>query len=77
MYIAKCGADGNFAEGEMVPFGPIALNPSSGVLNYGQVSKGYRTLCFINSLVDSTSWQFLKDSFQEKKKILKDDLLKA
>ncbi|XP_062200994.1 branched-chain amino acid aminotransferase 2, chloroplastic-like isoform X2 [Phragmites australis] len=36
MYIAKCGRDGNFAEGEMVPFGPIALNPSSGVLNYGQ-----------------------------------------
>ncbi|CAL4915448.1 unnamed protein product [Urochloa decumbens] len=36
MYIAKCGTDGNFTEGEMVPFGPIALNPSSGVLNYGQ-----------------------------------------
>ncbi|KAL6641430.1 hypothetical protein ACP70R_019611 [Stipagrostis hirtigluma subsp. patula] len=36
MYIAKCGPDGNFADGEMVPFGPIALNPSSGVLNYGQ-----------------------------------------
>ncbi|KAF8697862.1 hypothetical protein HU200_035354 [Digitaria exilis] len=36
MYIAKCGTDGNFSEGEMVPFGPIALNPSSGVLNYGQ-----------------------------------------
>ncbi|ONL99704.1 Branched-chain-amino-acid aminotransferase [Zea mays] len=36
MYIAKCGTDGNFSEGEMVPFGPIALSPSSGVLNYGQ-----------------------------------------
>ncbi|CAL4923708.1 unnamed protein product [Urochloa decumbens] len=36
MYIAKCGTDGNFTEGETVPFGPIALNPSSGVLNYGQ-----------------------------------------
>lgn len=36
MYVAKCGTDGNFAEGEMVPFGPISLNPSSGVLNYGQ-----------------------------------------
>lgn len=22
MYIAKCGTDGNFSEGEMVPFGP-------------------------------------------------------
>ncbi|KAF0928615.1 hypothetical protein E2562_006055 [Oryza meyeriana var. granulata] len=47
MYIAKCGQDGNFSEGEMVPFGPIALNPSSGVLNYGQGLfeglKAYRT----------------------------------
>nr|AAK43507.1 putative aminotransferase [Oryza sativa Japonica Group]AAP54917.1 Branched-chain-amino-acid aminotransferase 5, chloroplast precursor, putative, expressed [Oryza sativa Japonica Group] len=30
MYITKCGQDGNFSEGEMIPFGPIALNPSSG-----------------------------------------------
>ncbi|RLN41536.1 branched-chain-amino-acid aminotransferase 5, chloroplastic-like [Panicum miliaceum] len=36
MYIAKCGQDGKFCKGELVPFGPIALNPSSGVLNYGQ-----------------------------------------
>ncbi|KAK1695781.1 hypothetical protein QYE76_012478 [Lolium multiflorum] len=36
MYIAKCGPDGNFDKGDMVPFGPIAMNPSSGVLNYGQ-----------------------------------------
>uniref|UniRef100_A0ACD5TMJ7 Uncharacterized protein n=1 Tax=Avena sativa TaxID=4498 RepID=A0ACD5TMJ7_AVESA len=36
MYIAKCGLDGNFDKGEMVPFGPIEMNPSSGVLNYGQ-----------------------------------------
>ncbi|KAM0859424.1 hypothetical protein ACQ4PT_047205 [Festuca glaucescens] len=36
MYIAKCGPDGNFDKGGMVPFGPIAMNPSSGVLNYGQ-----------------------------------------
>lgn len=39
MYIAKCGPDGNFSQGEMLPFGPIALSPSAGVLNYGQVSK--------------------------------------
>jgi branched-chain amino acid aminotransferase len=38
MCIAKCGPDGNFCKGEMVPFGPISMNPSSGVLNYGQVS---------------------------------------
>ncbi|GJM91398.1 hypothetical protein PR202_ga07762 [Eleusine coracana subsp. coracana] len=47
MYIAKCGPDGNFSEGEMVPFGPISLSPSSGVLNYGQGLfeglKAYRT----------------------------------
>ncbi|KAM0859505.1 hypothetical protein ACQ4PT_047141 [Festuca glaucescens] len=36
MYMAKCGLDGNFSEGEMLPFGPIALSPSAGVLNYGQ-----------------------------------------
>uniref|UniRef100_A0A0E0GFW5 Branched-chain-amino-acid aminotransferase n=1 Tax=Oryza nivara TaxID=4536 RepID=A0A0E0GFW5_ORYNI len=36
MYIAKCGPDGNFSKGEMVPFGPIELSPSAGVLNYGQ-----------------------------------------
>jgi branched-chain amino acid aminotransferase len=46
MYIAKCGPDGNFDKGEMVPFGPIEMNPSSGVLNYGQVCMGGR-----NSLV--------------------------
>ena len=47
MYIAKCGPDGNFDKGEMVPFGPIGMNPASGVLNYGQVCMGGR-----NSLVD-------------------------
>ncbi|XP_047049471.1 branched-chain amino acid aminotransferase 2, chloroplastic-like isoform X3 [Lolium rigidum] len=36
MYMAKCGPDGNFSKGEMLPFGPIALSPSAGVLNYGQ-----------------------------------------
>lgn len=36
MYIAKCSQNGTFSKGEMLPFGPIELNPSSGVLNYGQ-----------------------------------------
>lgn len=36
MYTAKCGPDGNFDKGGMVPFGPIEMNPASGVLNYGQ-----------------------------------------
>ncbi|KAL6645289.1 hypothetical protein ACP70R_016897 [Stipagrostis hirtigluma subsp. patula] len=36
MYVAKCGPDGNFSECEVIPFGPIALSPSAGLLNYGQ-----------------------------------------
>ncbi|KAF8780282.1 hypothetical protein HU200_001959 [Digitaria exilis] len=36
MYVAKCGPDGNFSKGEVRPFGPIAVSPSAGVLNYGQ-----------------------------------------
>ncbi|XP_066307631.1 branched-chain-amino-acid aminotransferase 5, chloroplastic-like isoform X1 [Miscanthus floridulus] len=36
MYVAKCGPDGIFSKGEVLPFGPIALSPSAGVLNYGQ-----------------------------------------
>lgn len=39
MYVAKCGTDGIFSKGEVLPFGPIALSPSAGVLNYGQVSR--------------------------------------
>lgn len=38
MYVSKCGPDGIFSEGEVQPFGSIALSPSAGVLNYGQVS---------------------------------------
>ncbi|GJN30020.1 hypothetical protein PR202_gb18294 [Eleusine coracana subsp. coracana] len=36
MYVSKCGPDGIFSKGEVQPFGPIALSPSAGVLNYGQ-----------------------------------------
>lgn len=36
MYIAKCSQHGTFSKGHLQPFGPIELNPSSGVLNYGQ-----------------------------------------
>ena len=42
MYTAKCGPDGNFVKGGIVPFGPIEMNPASGVLNYGQVCMGGR-----------------------------------
>ena len=38
MYISKCARDGVFTKGKLEPFGNIELNPSAGVLNYGQVS---------------------------------------
>ncbi|XP_044510279.1 branched-chain amino acid aminotransferase 2, chloroplastic-like [Mangifera indica] len=36
MYVMKCSRDGNFSRGELQRFGNIELNPSAGVLNYGQ-----------------------------------------
>lgn len=36
MYIAKCSQHETFSKGHLQPFGPIELNPSAGVLNYGQ-----------------------------------------
>ncbi|XP_028764252.1 branched-chain amino acid aminotransferase 2, chloroplastic [Neltuma alba] len=36
MYIMKCSQGGSFANGELRRFGNIELNPSAGVLNYGQ-----------------------------------------
>lgn len=53
MYVAKCGPDGNFSKGEVRPFGPIAVSPSAGVLNYGQVSKEASHL-----VSQSVCWEF-------------------
>ncbi|WVZ86718.1 hypothetical protein U9M48_033460 [Paspalum notatum var. saurae] len=36
MYLMKCSSDGIFTKGELVPYGPIELNPAAAVLNYGQ-----------------------------------------
>ncbi|MED6152176.1 Branched-chain-amino-acid aminotransferase, mitochondrial [Stylosanthes scabra] len=36
MYIMKCQQGGTFSKGELKRFGNIELNPSAGVLNYGQ-----------------------------------------
>ncbi|KAK7406414.1 hypothetical protein VNO78_08038 [Psophocarpus tetragonolobus] len=36
MYIMKCTHGGTFSKGELQRFGNIELNPSAGVLNYGQ-----------------------------------------
>lgn len=47
MFIAKSDKDGNWNEGEFVPFGNVSLSPAAGVLNYGQGLfeglKAYRT----------------------------------
>lgn len=37
MYIMKCARGGDFSKGELQRFGNIEMNPSAGVLNYGQV----------------------------------------
>ncbi|KAL6652240.1 hypothetical protein ACP70R_011165 [Stipagrostis hirtigluma subsp. patula] len=36
MYVMRCSSDGMFNKGELVPYGPIELNPAAAVLNYGQ-----------------------------------------
>ncbi|CAJ1929166.1 unnamed protein product [Sphenostylis stenocarpa] len=36
MYIMKCARGGTFSKGELQRFGNIELNPSAGILNYGQ-----------------------------------------
>lgn len=36
MYMMKCARGGSFSNGELQRFGNIELNPSAGVLNYGQ-----------------------------------------
>ncbi|KAK9183839.1 hypothetical protein WN943_024184 [Citrus x changshan-huyou] len=39
MYIMNCSKDQHFSQGTLTPFGKIEMNPSSGILNYGQDSK--------------------------------------
>ncbi|QCD91437.1 branched-chain amino acid aminotransferase 2, chloroplastic [Vigna unguiculata] len=36
MYIMKCARGGTFSKGQLQRFGNIELNPSAGILNYGQ-----------------------------------------
>ncbi|KAH9655432.1 Branched-chain-amino-acid aminotransferase 2 [Citrus sinensis] len=36
MYIMNCSKDQHFSQGTLTPFGKIEMNPSSGILNYGQ-----------------------------------------
>uniref|UniRef100_A0A452YTI2 Branched-chain-amino-acid aminotransferase n=1 Tax=Aegilops tauschii subsp. strangulata TaxID=200361 RepID=A0A452YTI2_AEGTS len=44
MYTAKCGPDGNFDKGGMVPFGPIEMNPASGE-NAMRMQTGAERMC--------------------------------
>ena len=37
MYVMKCAQGGSFSDGKLQRFGNIEMNPSAGVLNYGQV----------------------------------------
>lgn len=45
MYFMKCQQGGTFSKGELKRFGNIELNPSAGVLNYGQVGLDYLIAC--------------------------------
>ena len=36
MFHAICTEDGQWSNGELIPYGPIQLSPAAGVLNYGQ-----------------------------------------
>nr|CAB3502290.1 unnamed protein product [Digitaria exilis] len=51
MYVAKCGPEGNFSKGEVRQFGPIAVSPSAGVLNYGQVPPTGKGSLYIRPLL--------------------------
>merc|ERR1719183_2868750 len=47
MVVATCKADGNWSPLEAKPYGPLAIEPSATILNYGQGvfegMKAYRT----------------------------------
>lgn len=46
MYTMKCSQEEAFSKGELQRFGNIELSPSSGILNYGQVSFGIQLFNF-------------------------------
>lgn len=46
MYTMKCSEEEAFSDGELRRFGNIELSPSSGILNYGQVSFGVQLFDF-------------------------------
>ena len=45
MFVSRCKEDGVWDAGAYVPYGPIALSPAAGVINYGQgVFEGLKAL---------------------------------
>lgn len=64
MYIMKCPLGGTFSKGELKRFGNIELNPSAGVLNYGQVTTLFIPLhACINHKSSSSRYKLLHAIF--------------
>ncbi|CAJ1936220.1 unnamed protein product [Sphenostylis stenocarpa] len=36
MYVMKCAKEDKFSQGSLLPYGNIEMNPSAGIINYGQ-----------------------------------------
>ncbi|KAH9655434.1 Branched-chain-amino-acid aminotransferase 2 [Citrus sinensis] len=51
MYIMNCSKDQHFSQGTLTPFGKIEMNPSSGILNYGQVPPPGKGAMYIRPLL--------------------------
>ncbi|PHU20613.1 Branched-chain-amino-acid aminotransferase 1, mitochondrial [Capsicum chinense] len=51
MFVAKSTLDGNFEQGQLKPFGNIQLNPSAGILNYGQIPPAGKGTLYIRPLL--------------------------
>ncbi|KAJ6852439.1 branched-chain-amino-acid aminotransferase 5, chloroplastic-like isoform X2 [Iris pallida] len=54
MYVMKCARDDTFSSGRLNPYGNIELNPSSGVLNYGQVTSDHSMFIPVRLIHSST-----------------------
>jgi hypothetical protein len=51
MFVMRCSSGEVFQKGELLPYGPIELNPAAAVLNYGQVCLLCELLSRTNILV--------------------------
>lgn len=57
MYVMKCSKEKNFSDGILTRFGRLEMNPSSGILNYGQVS-------VINQMINKQTLKWTYISFE-------------